>query len=149
MVNLKNIVNKSSQLWLKWGKVTPLENNSVKLHDVVMYGEVLNDCSKIDKAGFIYLDFTMHYIVLLTKPYIVKLTWDSLLTQDTEAVNIESIIIEDQEFGFMNQLKNTDRILLDCSGHTTEEEERGHYLAAYRAMLYNEYLEPYEFINKK
>lgn len=147
MNDLKKLVKKNSQAWIKWENLQKNLNNSITLYNVEMYGEVFSDCLQLDTSGFIYLDLTEHFIIQVSRPYIIKMTWNGVISQDKTKVLIKNVILEDQDFGFLHKLVNNDRILLDCSGHTTEAEEKGKYKLAYRAMVYNELLEPYDYIN--
>lgn len=149
MQDLRKIVNSNSRLWIKWDRVSRLENNVVKLYNVEFFGPVMKDCAPIDSAGFINLDFTNHYILLLNRPYIIKASWSELVSQDTERAKLKWLALEDQGFGFLHKIRAADRILVDCSGHTVEAEERKQYKLAYTAMLYNEHLSPYEFVSKE
>ena len=133
-----------NQLWLKWEKIKKDNNNVITLINPYFTGEVLADCSPIEKAGFINLDLTKHYIILINQPYLVKISWKELLSQSKDKAIFKSMIIDDP-LGLLNKLSNSDTILLDCTGHTEEAEAKGSYLQYFSAMVYKETMEPYDF----
>jgi hypothetical protein len=143
VLNLK--VDKINQMWIKWSKVTHKGDGTAILHKPEFFGPVLADCSPLEATGHILLDLTCHFLVIIPKPYTVKLSWDKLLSQDTTSVKFNKITLEDAELGHLSKLTDRDFILLDCKGHTVEEESRGNYKMSYRAILYNSNMIPYDF----
>jgi len=144
-IDLRWKVPTKNQMWLRWKKVVNDGSGKITLKDAEFFGPVLEDCEKMEQSGFIRLDLTKHFILIIPKPYIIELKWSKIVSQDTEKIVFEEIVLEDGDIGLLNKLKTRDLLLLDCTGHTTEEEARGKYRAAYNAMLYNESLTPYDF----
>lgn len=145
-IDLRWKVPKNNQLWLKWESIERLGNGILKLKNAEFYGPVLLDCEPIEKAGFINIDLTKHFLVIIPSPYIVKLTWTDVISQDTSSIKFSEMIIEDKTLGQLdNKLTNRDSLLLDATGHTTEEESKGRYKASFEGMLYNDNQEPYDF----
>ena len=144
-IDLQLTAPESNQMWIKWKKVEREGSGVVKLKKAEFYGPVLSDCDPIEDSGFIRLDLTKHFIILIPRPYIVELKWDKLLSQTRSSVKFEEIILTDTEMGHLPKLTDKDRILLDCSDHTTEKMSEGVYKFAFEAMLYKETLEPYDF----
>lgn len=144
-IDLRWAVKKTNQLWIKWQSVEKVGNGLVKLKNAKFFGPVMVDCVKIEESGSIFIDLTKHFIVMIPTPYIVKLTWNKLLSQDSQEAVFDEILVEDKSLGHLNKLKDTDLILMDCSGHTTEEEAKGNYKTTYQAMVYKETMESYNF----
>lgn len=138
-------VDKYNQLWLKWSKVSHKGNGIVVLKNPEFFGPVLADCAAMDPQGHILLDLTCHFLVIIPKPYIIKLSWDKVLSQDTTSIKFDKITLEDTELGHLSKLTDKDFILLDCKGHTVEEESKGNYKMSYSAILYNSSMVPYDF----
>lgn len=145
-IDLRWKVPKNNQLWLKWKSLITLPDGTIKLKGAEFYGAVLQDCEPLEVSGTINLDLTKHLIVLTPVPYIVEIKWNKLLSQDTQKATFDVITIKDSRLGMLNKLTNRDLILIDCTGHTTEEEAKGRYKSAFQAMIYKETLEPYAFI---
>lgn len=143
--NLKWKISKSNQLWVRWKDVDKPGNGIVKLKSAEFFGPVLSDCENIEESGFINIDLTRHLLLITPSPYIIKLSWNKLTYQDTSVAKLEEILLHDGNLGFLSKLKKNDLILLDCTDHTTENESRGFYKAAFEGMIYNEDLEPYTF----
>lgn len=145
-VDLRWKIQKSNQLWLKWKGLVKEGDGKVRLIEPEFYGPVLTDCAPIDSSGFINIDLTRHLIVLIPRPYIVRLSWDSLISQDTEKARFKEMVLEDTDLGHLaNKLTPKDCILLDSTGHTTEEEARGRSKLSFEGMVYNSDMSPYDF----
>jgi hypothetical protein len=144
-IDLRWSVKKANQLWIKWDSIELTGDGLVRLKNAKFFGPVMSDCAKIQESGSIYIDLTKHFIVLIPTPYIVKLTWIGVKSQDSKEAIFGELIVEDKSLGHLNKLKNTDLILLDCSGHTVEEESRGNYKSTYQAMVYKESMDSYDF----
>jgi hypothetical protein len=146
-IDLRWKIPQPNQLWLSWKEAHLEGDGRVLLKKAFFHGPVLKDYLALEEAGHIYLDFTKHFIVLIPRPYVVKVEWKGILNQGPGGVYFKKVIIEDTTLGHLNKVKNSDSILLDCSGHTVENESAGNHIAAYAAMLYNELSEPYSFNN--
>jgi len=145
-IDLRWKVPKSNQLWLKWDKVEKQGNGLVNLINPVFYGDVLSDCDPIEKSGFINIDLTKHFIIQIPGPYIIKLSWDNLTSQDGSKATFDKMTIEDSLLGQLdNKLSDRDLLLLDATGHRTEEEAKGRYKHSFQGMLYNDAMEAYDF----
>lgn len=145
-IDLRWKVPKKNQLWLKWGSVSREGNGIIKLKDAEFFGPVLSDCEPIEHKGFINIDLTKHFVLLIPAPYIVKLSWDSLVCQDHTSAKFLEMVIEDKTLGHLdNKLSSKDFILLDATGHTTEDESKGKYKYSFEGMVYNSSMEPYNF----
>lgn len=141
-------VDKHNQMWVRWSKVSHKGDGTVILKDPEFFGPVLSDCEPLDKKGHIFLDLTSHLLILIPKPYTVKLAWDKLISQDSSIIKFNKITLEDTELGHLSKLKDKDYILIDCAGHTVEEEKKGNYKMTYRAILHNSDMTPYDFSTK-
>lgn len=144
-IDLRWKVPQKNQLWLKWKSIEKLPNGTLKLKNPEFFGPVLQDCIAIDQKGTIRLDLTKHLIVITPSPYLINLSWENLISQDTERATFDYMLLEDGALGLLNRLQNRDLILVDCTGHTTEEEAKGRYKTAFNAMVYRESMEPYDF----
>lgn len=144
-IDLRWKVPNTSQLWLKWDRAICKGEGTVELKNAEFFGPVLNDCLKLENSGFLNLDLTKHFILIIPAPYIVRFSWDGVISQDQTSIKLAAARFEDLSLGHLNKLKKSDLILLDCSGHTTEDESRGHYKAVFEAMVYDETKNPYDF----
>ena len=144
-VDLQLITPKSSQLWVKWKKIVKDGSGVIKLKNAQFYGPVLNDCEPMDQVGFIRLDLTKHFLILIPKPYIVELKWDKVKSQDSSTVKFDELTLVDTELGHLSKLTDKDLILLNCTDHTSEKMSEGVYKFSFEAMLYKETMDPYEF----
>ena len=142
---LKNKILHMSSLWLKWKKIINTGSGLVELSDIELTGPVLSDCLKLEINGYLLLDLTLHFIIIIPEPYIVKLEWEGLVSQTENEVKIKKIILHDGKLGLLNKLKKKDKILIDCAGHHTDDENRGKYRTTYTSILFNEFGEPYDF----
>lgn len=143
--DLKSIITTKNKLWLSWSKIIHDPNGTVTLISPKFSGPVLNDCEPLVESGKIKLDLTHQYKLHLPKPYIVELEWFSANSQTKEKVEFKKIILKDGSLGKLSLLKDSDSILLDCTGHRTELEAQGLYLFNYDAVLFNFAKEPYNF----
>lgn len=141
-------IPKTNQLWISWKAVRAESDGSVLLLESEFSGPVLSDSEKIEETGHIFLDFTSHFVVLIQEPYILKLSWNKCLTQDTQRAKFDYLKIEKDPLGWFSKLKNISKILLDCTGHTTEDRARGLIKPAFTAILYKEDNTPYDFSSK-
>lgn len=145
-IDLRWKVPAKNQLWLKWDSAIKEGDGTVKLKNAEFYGPVLSDCAPIEPAGHINIDLTKHLVLLIPSPYIVKLSWSSLLSQDSISAKFSEMLLEDKTLGHLsNKLTDRDCILLDATGHTTEEEAKGKYKTSFDGMIYNENKDPYDF----
>lgn len=147
-VDLRWKVPKTNQLWLKWKSIVHKGNGTIELKFPEFYGPVLSDCIPIEESGYILLDLTKHFIVLIPEPYEIRLNWNKKLSQDNQKATFDKIILEDGKLGLLSLLKNNDEILIDCSNHTTEKWDKGQYKLNFPAMAYNEFKEPYDLSEK-
>lgn len=145
MKDLRHIIRKSNQMWLKWTSVVRDASGVLHLKGAEFYGPVLLDCDPMEPKGHIILDLTLHYIIIIPKPYLVKVSWDSVIYQSRDLIKFKELLVEDNEIGHLNRLSDRDQILLNCTSHTTESEARGIRKMAFQAMVYNELLSPYDF----
>lgn len=142
----KNIkVPLHTRLWIEWKKVSKSGSGIVELKDIVFYGPIFSDCEKLDDKGFIYLDLTKHFLVLLPKPYFIKFEWEGVEVQDSNGAKLKKAYFLDDDLGLLNKITHKDKLLLDCSGHHSNDVKNGIYKPAFDAILYNEYNEPYKF----
>lgn len=144
-VDLRWKVPNSNQLWVRWKKIEKTGNGIIKLKNPEFFGSVFSDCVPLDESGSIFIDLTKHFIVLIPKPYTIKMTWNKKISQDNQKCVFDEITLEDTELGHLSKLSDKDLILLDATDHTTEQEARGYYKVAFDGMLYKETLEPYDF----
>lgn len=144
-MSLKHNIPHQSQLWLSWKKVKKEASGEIRLISPQFTGPVLQDCEKLEESGLIRLDLTQHFLIIIPRPYIVELRWNKLLRQDKTVVLADTITLSDSDLGCLSILTDTDRILLDCTDHTTEKMAQGVLKYSFRAVVYKETGEPYEF----
>jgi hypothetical protein len=145
---IKNLVSSipySARLWLSWNKIHHAGSGKVELKELKLTGPVLQDCLALEVSGNILLDLTKHFLVLIPKPYIIKFEWNNITFQDLKEVKIDTGFLLDGDLGLLNNLKNDDKILIDCSGHHTNDEAKGRYKISFSAILCNKTEEPYNF----
>jgi len=147
-IDLRWKVPKPNQLWLKWKSVEHKGDGTIVLNSPKFYGPVLADCLPIDETGYIILDLTKHFIVLIPEPYEIVLKWDKKLGQTTASAWFNKMTIEDNRLGLLKLLKKSDEILIDCSDHTTEKWEKGKYKLTFPSMVYQDGSEPYDLSSK-
>jgi hypothetical protein len=144
-IDLRWKIPQKNQLWLRWKSVTKEGDGTIKLIGAEFFGPVLQDCVAIEPAGSIRLDLTKHLIIITPQPYLINVKWDALVSQDSEKAVFKELVLEDSALGLLNRLTARDLILIDCTGHTTEQEAKGRFMAAFSAMIYKETMEPYDF----
>lgn len=137
-----------TKLWVEWGKIVNIGNGIVDLEKIKFSGPVLLDCMKFENQGHIFLDLTKHFVVVIPRPYIIKMEWDGVISQDTKQVKIKSMKLYDGDLGFLNKLKLKDKLLIDCSGHHSDDEAAGKYRLTFESLLYNQYGFPYNVDEK-
>lgn len=138
-------IPENTRLWVEWQKIAKKGSGIVELHKIRMHGPIFNDCEKMEENGFIFIDLTKHFLIILPKPYFVKMEWEGLYHQDSSGANVKKIFLKDDDLGLLNKISNKDKLLLDCSGHHTRDVEVGYYKPAFDAILFNQYNEPYKF----
>jgi hypothetical protein len=143
--NLNNIVNTPNKLWLNWKKINHTGDGSINLIGPRFFGNVLMDCEALYENGSIKLDMTHQYMLHISMPYLIQLTWEGKYKQDKEEVLFKSMIIKDGNLGKLSILKDNDLLLLDCTDHTTEAEKRGLTLFNFYAVAFNSDRIPYSF----
>src|SRR5574343_642304 len=115
--NIKKIQQKD-RLFLHWGAVVNEGSGKIKLVKPFFEGPVLTDCEPVDESGELLLDFTDQCLILLVKPYEIKISWNKKIYQDNSIVKFDEIILEDLSFGHLTRLIGvSDCILIDCGGH--------------------------------
>jgi len=144
-IDLRWKVQESNKLWVTWNKVDRVGNGKVELIDVEFTGPVTQDYVELEQAGSLRLDFTNHFIVRVEEFYIVELSWDAVKIQETGSIKFDKIILHDENVGLLDKIKDTDKLLIDCTDQTEEERQAGNYLMVYPSMLYDSLNEPYDF----
>jgi len=147
-LNLDLTVLEKNKLWLRWARVEKPGDGTVILHKAEFYGPVTKDYVKLPESDFIKLDFTNHFLLKIADYYTVELAWDKIVSQEEGLVKFNKLTLKDENVGLLNKIKPTDKLLVDCSDHTTEQRQSGYYKMAYPAMLYNEQNEIYDFSKK-
>lgn len=147
-IDLRWIVPKNNQLWLKWSKINHIGNGIIDLKKPRLYGPVLSDCLPLEESGKILLDLTKHFIILIPEPYEVTLEWNKKLSQSTTEIKFDTMKLIDTKLGLLNILKNKDLILIDCTDHTTERISKGFYKFSFNSMIYQDGKEPYNLTYK-
>ena len=94
------------------------------------------------------LDLTKHFIILIPRPYEVTLSWESKISQTSTEVCFNEMILFDNLLGLLKILKKYDKILIDCTDHTTECASRGHFKLTFTTMVYNSEGLPYNLSDK-
>jgi len=145
MINFTDNIPIQSRLWIRWGKVAKTGEGLVELKNITFYGPVLDDCEPIEEKGHLFLDLTKHFLMIIPRPYIIKFEWEDKIFQSTKEVKFKTVRLHDGSMGILNKIKSKDKLLLDCSGHRTEEEAKGNFKVTYDAILFNQYDEPYSF----
>lgn len=140
---VKNIPSKKYQLWLKWKNINK-SSNLIELINPFFDGPVCTDCEELPKDGKIILDFTNQFLIKLPKPYIVELKWYNKKSQSTEKIEFEKITMKDSVLNVLGALKNTDKILIDCKGHHSDDIEKGNFKVNYMSYIFNEAGEQYK-----
>lgn len=143
--NLLHSISYSSRLWVSWDKIHNSGSGTVELKNLKFTGPVLQDCMKLEETGSLLLDLTKHFLVLIPKPYIIKFNWTGLISQSTTEVKIQNGILQDEALGLLNNIKNTDKLLIDCSGHHTNDIKNGRHKLSFTSILCNKLEEPYNF----
>lgn len=145
MKDIKWHINEAAKMWIKWTAAEHQGNGLIKLKGCTFYGPVLSDLVKIEDNETMSLDFTHHFIVLVPKPYLVKFRWDRVVEQNPSKAMIEGAELLDQELGCLKIAKDSDRMLVDFTGHRLEDQQRGFIKPHFEAMLYNAQNMPYSF----
>lgn len=147
VADLTKKVSVTNHLWLKWKSIEHLGDGKIQLNKPYFYGPVLQDCEPMESKGMIRLDLTPHFMLILPKPYFVELSWDNLISQDSQKVTFDKMSIQDQDLGKLAILKNEDKIFLNCTDQTTEAQQRGVFKAAFEIMVFNSLGQPYDLSN--
>jgi hypothetical protein len=126
-----------NRLWLKWDKINHLGDGTIELTNPTFYGPVLSDCLPMEETGGINLDLTSHFLVIIPKPYIVRLTWEDKISQDNNSAKFKKAILLDQSLGNLKLLKKDNKVLIDCEDHTTEARARGKLKPSFNAIVFD------------
>ena len=149
VVDLSKKVRRFNQLWIKWDNLIHQGNGKISLNDVTFFGPVMSDCDPIEESGEIQLDLTKHYLLLIPKPYYVKMSWDSKISQNDREARFSKITLHDSELGHLKLLKDDDQLLLDCTDQTTEARQKGKLKVAFDTMVYDCSGQPYSLTTTK
>lgn len=142
--DLKKQVRLFNQLWLSWDNINHLGDGTISLINARFSGPVLSDCLEIPEKGNMFLDFTNHYLIIIPKPYIVEIKWDNKISQDNTEAIFKTMTVVDNELGNLKLLKNMDKILIDCTDHSTEAQSRGKFKTSFISMVYDSNNLPYD-----
>lgn len=143
--DFKQILNTKNKLWISWSKVVHQGDGIINLINPKFNGYVLSDCEPIPDSGTITLDLTYQYLLHIPQPYLIKLSWEDKYKQDKEEVLFKKMIIQDGFLGKLALLTDRDYLLLDCTDHTTEAENKGKTVVNYHAAAFNCNKIPYNF----
>lgn len=143
--NFKKILDTKNQLWISWESLNHDSNGIIYLKNLKFTGSVLNNCIAIEESGTIKLDLTHQYMLHIPKPYLVEFTWFNKIKQDKNEALFKTGQIKDGSLGKLSLLTNKDYLLLDCTDHTTEDEEKGVVLFNFYAVAFNSDKIPYNF----
>lgn len=145
-INSFKKIQEKHKLYLKWGAITNEGSGKIVLIRPTFVGPVLKDCEPIEESGELLLDFTDQCLVLLVKPYEVKISWKKKLYQDQDIIKFDEVMIEDTSFGHVTRLLTVrNSIVIDCSGHHTDDIQKGRYVRLFKSFLLKESGEPYSF----
>lgn len=144
VADLTKKVSTKNHLWLSWNKVIHKGNGVIELMAPRFSGPVLSDCEPLEASGKINLDLTHHFLLQLPSPYMVELSWNSLLSQDTSEAKFDIMTIKDTKLGKLSLLTDRDRIFINCKDQTTEAQMSGTFKIAFEIMVFNNMNQPYD-----
>ena len=144
-IDLSKKVSSFNQLWLRWERVVHHGNGIITLVNPIFFGPVLDDCDPMEPSGHIQLDLTNHYLLIIPRPYYVKLEWEGFISQDKKEIKFKKITLHDSDLGKLSLLKDGNKILLDCTDQTSEARQEGRFKVAFDAMVFNSLGQPYDF----
>jgi len=142
-----NTVRIHNQLWLRWSKIEHLGDGKIKVKNPEFYGPVMSDCVEMEDTGSIRLDLTNHFLLILPKPYIVRLEWTGKISQNEKKAVFTEAILHDTDLGNLNLLRNKYQILIDCENHTTESRAKGNLKTSFTSTVYDHNGQPCDITN--
>lgn len=109
------------RLDLRWSKTSYEKEGICNLHEAVFSGPALSFAEKITDNNNISLDFCKQYFILARNIYVGKLSWGSVEYLKDNIVKLHNCkITHDIDLNRVPSLHDTDKLVIDTSGHDAE-----------------------------